>query len=305
MRWPSSPRRGIKTVDLEQRDREKRVEKILHQADDAELGNYAALHDEGDLRAAGRARSLDARAPGRGRWARRAWAACRRTSSACSTFAAWCFLACGTSLYSAQVGAYLMSRYARMPASAEDAAELAVQNPIVDRHTLYVGDLAERRDGRHAGGAARDQACAAAWSPASPTWSAARCRARRILASTCTPGRRSASARPRRSPRRCWRPSCWRCASRACATCPPRDGRAVGERRWRRCLRRLRLMLEQRRGLQSSSRSASADSRFTHVRGARRERAGRLRGRAQAEGDRLFAGGRAVGRRDEARALWR
>jgi glucosamine--fructose-6-phosphate aminotransferase (isomerizing) len=48
------------------------------------------------------------------------------------------FFACGTSLYSAQVGAYLMSRYARMPASAEDAAELAVRNPIVDRHTLYV-----------------------------------------------------------------------------------------------------------------------------------------------------------------------
>jgi glucosamine--fructose-6-phosphate aminotransferase (isomerizing) len=48
------------------------------------------------------------------------------------------FFACGTSLYSAQVGAYLMSRYARVPAHAEDAAELSVQNPIVDRHTLYV-----------------------------------------------------------------------------------------------------------------------------------------------------------------------
>ena len=32
-----------------------------------------------------------------------------------------------------------MSRYARVPASAEDAAELAVRNPIVDRHTLYIG----------------------------------------------------------------------------------------------------------------------------------------------------------------------
>jgi glucosamine--fructose-6-phosphate aminotransferase (isomerizing) len=48
------------------------------------------------------------------------------------------FCACGTSLYSAAVGAYLMSRYARMPAVAEDAAELAVQNPIVDRSTLYI-----------------------------------------------------------------------------------------------------------------------------------------------------------------------
>ena len=31
-----------------------------------------------------------------------------------------------------------MSRYARMPATAEDAAELSTRNPIVDRHTLYV-----------------------------------------------------------------------------------------------------------------------------------------------------------------------
>jgi glucosamine--fructose-6-phosphate aminotransferase (isomerizing) len=48
------------------------------------------------------------------------------------------FCACGTSLHAAQVGAYLMSRYARMPAAAEDAAELSARNPIVDRHTLYV-----------------------------------------------------------------------------------------------------------------------------------------------------------------------
>jgi glucosamine--fructose-6-phosphate aminotransferase (isomerizing) len=48
------------------------------------------------------------------------------------------FCACGTSLYSAQVGAYLMNRYSRLPATAEDAAELALRNPIVDRRTLYI-----------------------------------------------------------------------------------------------------------------------------------------------------------------------
>ena len=48
------------------------------------------------------------------------------------------FFGCGTSLYSAEVGAYLMSLYARVPAQAQDAAELAVQNPIVDDKTLYV-----------------------------------------------------------------------------------------------------------------------------------------------------------------------
>jgi glutamine---fructose-6-phosphate transaminase (isomerizing) len=44
----------------------------------------------------------------------------------------------GGSLYSDQVGAYLLNRYARLPAIAEDSAELLMQNPIVQRDTLYV-----------------------------------------------------------------------------------------------------------------------------------------------------------------------
>jgi glucosamine--fructose-6-phosphate aminotransferase (isomerizing) len=48
------------------------------------------------------------------------------------------YFAAGASLYSAQVGAYLLNRYARLPATAEDAAELLAHNPIVERNTLYV-----------------------------------------------------------------------------------------------------------------------------------------------------------------------
>jgi glutamine---fructose-6-phosphate transaminase (isomerizing) len=48
------------------------------------------------------------------------------------------YFAAGASLYAGQVGAYLMNRYARLPATAEDAAELLAHNPIVQKNTLYV-----------------------------------------------------------------------------------------------------------------------------------------------------------------------
>jgi glutamine---fructose-6-phosphate transaminase (isomerizing) len=128
---------GIKTVDLEQRSREKRIEKILHQADDADLGDFPhfmlkEIHEQPaalDRSMRGRLDTVvgSARLGGLQQHEQRLF-----------DIRQVVFFACGTSLYSAQVGAYLMSRYARMPASAEDAAELAVRNPIVDRHTLYV-----------------------------------------------------------------------------------------------------------------------------------------------------------------------
>jgi glucosamine--fructose-6-phosphate aminotransferase (isomerizing) len=128
---------GVSTIDLDQRDRDKRVEKILHQPEEAERGDYAhfMLKEIWEQPTA-----LDRSMRGR-----------LDTSMGSSRLGGLAsheqrlfdirrvvFCACGTSLYSAQVGAYLMNRYARMPATAEDAAELAVQNPIVDRHTLYV-----------------------------------------------------------------------------------------------------------------------------------------------------------------------
>jgi glucosamine--fructose-6-phosphate aminotransferase (isomerizing) len=128
---------SIKTVDLEQRSREKRVEKILHQPEDADIGQFAhfmlkEIHEQPvalDRTLRGRldASIGNARLGGFQTQEQRLFDIRRVV-----------FFACGTSLYSAQVGAYLMSRYARMPATAEDAAELSVQNPIVDRQTLYV-----------------------------------------------------------------------------------------------------------------------------------------------------------------------
>ncbi|HWZ92990.1 MAG TPA: glutamine--fructose-6-phosphate transaminase (isomerizing), partial [Polyangiaceae bacterium] len=128
---------SIKTVDLEQRDREKRIEKILHQADDADIGDFPhfmlkEIHEQ----PAALDRSMRGRldtAIGSSRLG-----GLQTHEARLFDIRQIVFAACGTSLYSAQVGAYLMSRYARMPATAEDAAELSTRNPIVDRHTLYV-----------------------------------------------------------------------------------------------------------------------------------------------------------------------
>lgn len=128
---------SITTVDLEQRDREKRVEKILHRADDADIGSFAHFMDkEIHEQPAALDRSLRGRLDsvlGSSRLG-----GLQTHEARLFDIRQVVFAACGTSLYSAQVGAYLMSRYARMPATAEDAAELSVKNPIVDRHTLYV-----------------------------------------------------------------------------------------------------------------------------------------------------------------------
>jgi glucosamine--fructose-6-phosphate aminotransferase (isomerizing) len=128
---------AITTVDLEQRSLEKRVEKILHQPEEADIGDYPhfmlkEIHEQ--------PRALDRSMRGR----LDAAIGCSRLGglqaheSRLFDIRRVVFFACGTSLYSAQVGSYLMNRYARMPSTAEDAAELSAQNPVVDRHTLYV-----------------------------------------------------------------------------------------------------------------------------------------------------------------------
>ncbi len=128
---------SIRTIDLEQRDRDKRVEKILHQPEDADVGDYAhfmlkEIYEQPNALDRSMRGRLDA-SVGSVRLG-----GLQQHESRLFDIRRVVFFACGTSLYSAQVGAYLMSRYARVPATAEDAAELSVQNPIVDRHTLYV-----------------------------------------------------------------------------------------------------------------------------------------------------------------------
>jgi glucosamine--fructose-6-phosphate aminotransferase (isomerizing) len=128
---------SIRTVDLEQRSREKRIEKILHQPEDADIGNFEhfmlkEIHEQ----PAALDRSMRGRLDATTGSAR--LGGLQSHESRLFDVDRIVFAACGTSLYSAQVGAYLMNRYARMPAIAEDAAELAARNPIVDRRTLYI-----------------------------------------------------------------------------------------------------------------------------------------------------------------------
>jgi glucosamine--fructose-6-phosphate aminotransferase (isomerizing) len=128
---------SFRTIDLDSRDREKRVEKILHRPEDAERGEFAhfmlkEIHEQPkaiDRSSLGR---LDA-ATGTAHLG-----GMKSHEERLFDIEKIVFCGCGTSLYSAEVGAYLMTRYARIPAVAEDAAELTVKNPIVDRKTLYV-----------------------------------------------------------------------------------------------------------------------------------------------------------------------
>jgi glucosamine--fructose-6-phosphate aminotransferase (isomerizing) len=128
---------SVRTVDLEQRDRDKRVEKILHRPEDADLGEHAHFMEKEIFE---QPAALDRALRGRldlGIASARLGGLTGREERLLGVRRV-VFFAAGASFYAAQVGAYLMNRRARLPASAEDAAELLVQNPIVDRDTLYV-----------------------------------------------------------------------------------------------------------------------------------------------------------------------
>lgn len=128
---------SFRTIDLESRDREKRVERILHRPEDAERGDYAhfmlkEIHEQPKAVERSMLGRLDV-ATGSAHLG-----GLKSHEERLFDIEKIVFTGCGTSLYSAEVGAYLMNRYARIPAVAEDAAELTVKNPIVDRKTLYI-----------------------------------------------------------------------------------------------------------------------------------------------------------------------
>lgn len=128
---------SFRTIDLESRDREKRVEKILHRPEDAERGDFAhfmlkEIHEQPKAVERSMLGRLDV-AMGSAHLG-----GLKSHEERLFDIEKIVFTGCGTSLYSAEVGAYLMNRYARIPAVAEDAAELTVKNPIVDRKTLYI-----------------------------------------------------------------------------------------------------------------------------------------------------------------------
>ena len=66
--------------------------------------------------------------------------------------------ACGTSYHAALVGEYLFEEFARIPVEVEYASEFRYRNPPIDRNTIVIAITPVRRDGRHAGRPAREQA---------------------------------------------------------------------------------------------------------------------------------------------------
>ena len=65
------------------------------------------------------------------------------------------FLGMGTSVHAGLVGARYVETLARIPASAENAAEFLHRDPVLDKHTLVVGVTQSGEDGGHTAGSAR------------------------------------------------------------------------------------------------------------------------------------------------------
>ena len=65
--------------------------------------------------------------------------------------------ACGTSWHAALTGKYMIERLARLPVDVDYASEYRYRDPIAGPDALGLLDYAVGRNGRHAGGAARDE----------------------------------------------------------------------------------------------------------------------------------------------------
>ena len=126
----------IRTVDLDNRDRAKRIEAIEARAEDATLGDHPHyMIKEIMEQPAVLDRTLRGRLDEAGASAR--LAGLDGLGRGIFELRQAVFFGCGTSLNSAGVGRYLFERYARMPAAAEDAAELTSRNPIITPDALY------------------------------------------------------------------------------------------------------------------------------------------------------------------------
>ncbi len=117
-------------------------------------------------------------------------------------------LACGTSYHAGLVARYWLETVAGLPCNVEIASEYRYRDPAADPEHAGRDDLAIGRDRRHAGRAEATpdrSGTATAWPSA--TWRKARWCGKRICVFSRAPARRSASPRPRRSPRS-WRRCC-------------------------------------------------------------------------------------------------
>ena len=195
----------------------------------------------------------------------------------------------------------MIEQLARVPVEVDYGSEYRYRSPIVTPQHARGRHHAVGRDRRHARGAARGEAATAPAASRSATSSAAWRPGRPTARSTRTPGRRSASRRPRRSRRSSWRCICWRCASaRRAASLSPEASKPHVD-----ALLQLPQLLEQTLKLAPADRGDRRALPQPHrlpVPRPRHQLSDRARGRAEAEGDLVHPRRRLSGRRDEARA---
>ena len=204
---------GVEFTDYAGRAVSKKSTRVSVGSGHGGEGRIQALHAQGDLRAADGGQGDRAR-PRLGRDAARSSSTRSRSPTRrCSDVERVVILACGTSWHAALVGKFLIESLARVPVDVDYGSEYRYRDPIVVEEHAGRRHHAVGRDRRHAGGAARGARRRARAASPSATSSAAWRRARPTARSTPTPGRRSASPRPRRSPRSSSRCTCWRSTS--------------------------------------------------------------------------------------------
>ena len=209
----------------------------------------------------------------------------RSPSRRCATIERVVIVACGTSWHAGAGRQVPDRRLARVPVEVDYGSEFRYRDPIVDDEHAGDRDHAVGRDGGHAGGAARSEDDRARAASRSATSSAAWRRARPTARSTRTPGRRSASRRPRRSRRSSWRCTCWRIYLGQIAR---HAGAGRGAAASSTALTQLPLLLEQTLKCEPSDRGdcqALLPAQRLPLPRPRHQLPDRARRRAQAEGD--------------------
>ena len=195
--WVIATRTSVEFRDARQQCRAAPLRQNPGRRPAGREGQLPPLHGQGDPRAAGsdRPHRRPLRRHGRAEAAAVRLAGATRARSRRVTI-----VACGTAYMAGLIGKYWIERFARLPVEVDVASEYRYREPPVDKGglTIFVSQSGETADtlaslryvkengGAHGRGGQR------ARPPASPGWPTRRRRR--------SPGRRSASPRPRRSP---------------------------------------------------------------------------------------------------------
>ena len=202
-RWPCSRRDGYRDHDLD--DGTRRQAGRARSTGTSSRSRRAATRTSCSRRSSSsprRVREHAARPPARRGGHGAAGRPQPDATTSCATIDRIIITACGTSWHAGLIGEYMIEELARIPVEVEYASRVPLPQPdrrrparwciVISQSGETADTLAAMREAKRRGARALGHRA---------TWSARPSRARPTAASTSTPAPRSASPRPRRSPR--------------------------------------------------------------------------------------------------------